>query len=245
MIILASLVLAIIISICWYGPIVRAQGSHKVLQVKDYVRIILVYGLLFTCLLIIIAELTWDHRIGKLLTGLPKSLIESFFRAALIEEFFKFQGFKLAKQKLHLSRKTDYILTAGLIGICYSIVEKVAVGNLVAVAVGLAVPMHIMWQLNQGGHYFEYEQAKAAGDRVLARKEWCMAVLLPFFFHGCWDSVLELCGFCIAHPSDYVNVIGVVLESAAVVFGLIYSVKTVKKSCRISRQDLGPQAKRS
>ena len=71
----------------------------------------------------------------------------------------------------------------------YGFVEKIVLGNIAAVIVGLLCPMHIMWQMNQGGHYFEHEKAKAAGDERTAKKEWRLAVLLPFFSMVCGTVV--------------------------------------------------------
>ena len=163
---LIGAVLAVGISLCWYLPGIRAQGANRVLKRNDYWRTAGVYGFCYTCLLIIVTEILWDvvaDRIG--LTGLKRDILADFFRAALLEEFFKFTGFLLAKRSLKLRRKIDYIMIAGLIGLMYGVVEKAVLGNIAGVVVGLAIPMHITWQFNQGGHWFEYEEAKARNDR--------------------------------------------------------------------------------
>ena len=82
-------------------------------------------------------------------------------------------------------RKTDYILVAGLMSLVCSVVEKVVPGNPEALAVSLAIPTHITWQFNQGGHWFEYEKARAMNDRPRMRREMIMATAVPFIFHGC------------------------------------------------------------
>ena len=107
---------------------------------------------------------------------------------ALLEEFYWFTDFLLAKRSLKLVRKTDYILVAGLMSLVCSVVEKAVPGNPEALAVSLAIPMHITWQFNQGGHWFEYEKARASNDRPRMRREMIMATAVPFIFHGCWDS---------------------------------------------------------
>ena len=45
--------------------------------------------------------------------GLLRELIESFLRAALIEETFKFFGFMKANKKDHFSNEKEYMLGAG------------------------------------------------------------------------------------------------------------------------------------
>ena len=238
MILLITIPLSIAISLAWYLPAVKAQGENRVLQTKDYFNIAFNYGFIFTCLLIMVTEITWDAVVKHTpLTGPALDIVSNFFRAALLEEFFKFRGFILAKRKYQLSRKIDFILTAGMMGLVYGLFEKVVLGNIGAVIVGLICPMHIMWQFNQGGHYYEYEKAKAAGDQQTARKEWRMAVLVPFFFHGIWDSMLDIAGYCLEHPdSTPIQVIGFVLILTAGIGGVIYAVKTVRRACRIAKE---------
>ena len=233
---LIGAVLAVGISLCWYLPGIRAQGANRVLKRNDYWRTAGVYGFCYTCLLIIVTEILWDvvaDRIG--LTGLKRDILADFFRAALLEEFFKFTGFLLAKRSLKLRRKIDYIMIAGLIGLMYGVVEKAVLGNIAGVVVGLAIPMHITWQFNQGGHWFEYEEAKARNDRPKMQREMLMAVVLPFVFHGCWDSGLDLSLWLIEKESVTAQVIGVVMSLAMVVLGIVYTIRTIKKVCAIAR----------
>ena len=175
---LIGLLLSIVISLLWYYPGIRAQGNNRVLKAKDYWKAALVHGLCHTCLLIIITEIIWDRIADHIgLTGFAREIAADFLRAALLEELFKFTGFLLAKRSLKLQRKIDYIMIAGLIGLVYGVVEKAVLGNIAAVIVGLAIPMHIMWQFNQGGHWFEYEKTKSS-------RELFMATAVPFLFTG-------------------------------------------------------------
>ncbi|MBQ9384363.1 MAG: PrsW family intramembrane metalloprotease [Ruminiclostridium sp.] len=233
-----SVVLAIAISLCWYLPCVKAQGNARVLHRNDYLKAFFLFGILFTCILIIVTEITWD-RLSELtpLSGLTKDIVSDFFRAALLEELFKFLGFRLAKKNLSLHRKTDCILIAGLIGVSYSMVEKAVNGNIIGVIIGLAIPMHIMWQFNQGGHYFEYEKLKAAGDITKARKELFLAIFVPFLFHGCWDSGLDIVLFCINTENDIYSFIGMILLLAMVAAGIIYTIRTIIKVFRTAKND--------
>ena len=226
---LIGIFLSLAISLLWYYPGIRAQGNNRVLTKKDYWKAALVYGLCHTCLLIIITEIIWDSiadRIG--LTGFVREIAADFLRAALLEELFKFTGFLLAKRSLKLQRKIDYIMIAGLIGLVYGVVEKAVLGNIAAVIVGLAIPMHIMWQFNQGGHWYEYEKTKSSSELF-------MATAVPFLFHGLWDSGLDLVSFLIEKEPVAVQVVGGILALVLVVFGVVYSIRTVKKVCKIAR----------
>lgn len=158
---LAGTALAIVISLLWYLPGIRAQGNNRLLTRKDYLKTAFFYGFCYTCLLIIITEIIWDGVADRMgITGIARDILSSFLRAALLEETFKFTGFLLAKRSLKLTRKIDFIMIAGLIGLVYSVVEKAVLGNIAAVVVGLLIPMHITWQFNQGGHWFEYEKTR-------------------------------------------------------------------------------------
>ena len=233
---LVGAILAVVISLCWYLPGIRAQGENRVLTKNDYWKTAGVYGLCYTCLLIIVFELLWDAAAdGAGLSGLKRDILSDFFRAALIEEFFKFTGFLLAKRSLKLRRKIDHIMIAGLIGLVYGVVEKAVLGNPAAVIVGLAIPMHITWQFNQGRHWFEYEEAKARKDRPRMQREMLMAVAVPFFFHGCWDSGLDLILWLMDKEETLPQVFSAVLMLAMLGFGILYTVRTLKKVCAIAR----------
>ena len=104
-----------------------------------------------------------------------------------------------------------------------------------AVIIGLAIPMHITWQFNQGGHWFEYEEAKARNDQPRMRRELLMATALPFVFHGCWDSGLDLIIWLTEQEATIAQVIGGILILAMLTLGILYTIRTIKKVCAIAR----------
>lgn len=237
MMMLISLPIAIAVSLLWYLPCVKALGENRVLTWKDYLKIALIYGFLYCCLLIMVTELTWDAVVKRTaLSGLAKDICSNFLRAALLEEFFKFTGFLLAKKKYALNRKIEFMLVAGLIGMTYGIIEKTVLGNIGGVIIATICPMHIMWQLNQGGHWYEYEKAKAANDKATAKKEWCLAILLPFFFHGLWDSALDLVLYGVSLDGSVWQYVAAAGGALLVVFGVLYAVKTVQKVRKIAKE---------
>lgn len=227
---LIGFVLSIFISLLWYLPGIRAQGDNQVLSRKDYMKTALVYGFCYTCLLIIISEIIWDSIASRMgLSGFLRDILSDFLRAALLEEFFKFTGFILARRSLKLERKIDYINIAGLIGLVYGVVEKAVQGNIAGIVVGLAIPMHITWQLNQGRHWFEYEKTHRTGELL-------MATAVPFLFHGCWDSGLDLVTFFFnMEESTAAQIAGGVLAIAMITLGIIYTIRTIKKVCAVAK----------
>ena len=227
---LIGFVLSIFISLLWYLPGIRAQGDNQVLSRKDYMKTALVYGFCYTCLLIIISEIIWDSIASRMgLSGFLRDILSDFLRAALLEEFFKFTGFILARRSLKLERRIDYINIAGLIGLVYGVVEKAVQGNIAGIVVGLAIPMHITWQLNQGRHWFEYEKTHRTGELL-------MATAVPFLFHGCWDSGLDLVTFFFnMEESTAAQIAGGVLAIAMITLGIIYTIRTIKKVCAVAK----------
>lgn len=228
---IAGAFVCIVVSLLWYMPGIRLQGDDQALQKKDYLRTALLYGLCIGCGLIIAAEMTWDIVVGVPGEGeLGKSITADVFRAALMEEAFKFLGVFLAIRSIRPKRKIDYMMIAGMIGMVYGIVEKIAAGNMISILVGIVLPIHLLWQLNQGGHYFEYKKAKLKGDISRARKELFITLAVPFAFHAFWDSALDVCGYLIGEKlGTWADISGGLLLLVLVVLVIVYMVKTLKK----------------
>ena len=204
----------------------------KPLKRKEYWRIFLLFGVVYATIPIIIAEITWDslaNMIG-LSEGITRELIGSFLRAALIEEIFKFYGFMKANKEYQFSNEKEYMLGAGMIGLAYGIIEKVAAGNAMAIILGILFPMHIIWQMNQGRHYYKYSKAKEEKNLKKAKKELFLATIAIFLIHGCWDALLSLVGF-FAETKSFPNadIIGGLLLIITILFGIIYMIISIIK----------------
>lgn len=229
--------LVIVLSILWYLPGIWAQGKNKTLHMKDYIKAALLHGFLYSCLLIMTTEVIWDIVIGQ-----PKDasfggkILADFFRAALLEEFFKLTGFLLAKRKLKPQRKIDFIMIAGLMGLTFNIIERAVLGSIVPMIFGSVLPMHIFWQFHQGGHYYEYEKAKAEKNKKTARREWLLAVMIPYLFHALWDSTVDAVGYLTAQEARIMQVIGYVLLAVIIILAIIYAVMTMRKVCSIAKE---------
>ena len=77
---LISIPFAIAISLLWYLSGIRAQGKNKALKKSDYFIIVFLFGLVYSCLLIIITELLWDHFFGPIEPeDIGKQIIGSFY----------------------------------------------------------------------------------------------------------------------------------------------------------------------
>ncbi len=220
---------ASIISLLWYMPGIKLQGENAVLQKKDYMWGVLKAGLLTTCLLIMLTEIVWDMLFKFTgITGLPLELIGSFFRAALLEEALKYIGAIMCIDKFKPRRKIDFVMLFGLIGLVYNIFEKLFLGGAASI-VGALVPMHLMWQFNQGAHYYEHKKAVLAGDKERAKKEKIGYLLVPFIFHGCWDAIISIGGYLMddSFPTA-VEILGFVLIVASIAFGVRFCLKTFR-----------------
>ena len=76
---------------------------------------------------------------------------------------------------------------------------------------------------NQGGHWFEYEKTRSRGELL-------MATAVPFLFHGCWDSGLDLIAYFFGmEGSAAAQAAGGVLLVAMLALGIVCTVRTLKK----------------
>ena len=213
---------------------------NKTLKPKDYRRIFFLYGIVYATIPIIFTEITWDilANLSGLSEGLIRDLIESFFRAALIEESFKFYGFMKANKEYHFCNEKEYMLGAGMIGLAYGIIEKVASGNALAIILGIIFPMHIIWQMNQGRHFYKYQKAKVENDSKTAKKELFKATFIIFLIHGCWDALLSFISY-FAKSSKIANsdMIGGLIFIFTILFGIIYIIISIIKIKKVLKEN--------
>ena len=212
----------------------------KTLKGKDYLKIFLLHGIVYATIPIIIFEIIWDktfHLIG-LNEGILRELIGSFLRAALIEETFKFIGFMKANKKYRFSNEKEFMIGAGMIGLAYGIIEKVATGNAIAIILGIIFPMHIIWQMNQGRHFYAYKKAKDENNNKKAKRELFYATVMIFLIHGCWDALISIVGY-FANASNIANadMIGGILLIATILFGIIYIIDSIIKIRKVLKNN--------
>ena len=128
-----------------------------------------------------------------------------------------------------------------MIGLAYGIIEKIATGNGAAIILGIIFSMHILWQMNQGRHYFKYKIAKAKNDKKEAKKELFRATICIFLMHGCWDALISLVSyFATESKNATTDVISLFLLLAIIVIGITYivlSIKKIKKVLKNNKQD--------
>lgn len=233
-----AVIATFVISLLWFIPQYKIQENKKY-TTKDYILLFVFPGLFFTCILIIIFEISWDIIFKHInISNLSKELIGSFFRAALIEEFFKFHGFMIAKRNIKLKRKSDYMLIGGFIGLTYGIVEKAFLGNIAGAIIGTLIPLHFIWQFNQAKHIYEHDKAVLRGDKACAKKEMLKAIIIPFVLHGCWDAALTLAGEYVDSKKSLYSTIGVVFELIICVIGISYVLISLKRGRRIIKDDI-------
>ena len=126
--------------------------------------------------------------------------------------------------------KKEYMIGAGMIGLAYGIIEKVASGSGLSLILGILFPMHLLWQMNQGRHYYKYKKAKEENDNMKAKKEFFFAIFAIFLMHGCWDSLLSLISY-FADSSQHANAdaFGGILLIVTLLLGITYIVVSIIK----------------
>ena len=143
-----------------------------------------------------------------------------------------------ANKKYNFSNEKEYMLGAGMIGLAYGIIEKVAAGNAMAIILGIIFPMHIIWQMNQGRHFYKYKKAKAENNNKKAKKEIFLATFMIFLIHGCWDAFISLVSY-FASESKHANanMIGGILFVITISFGIIYMIVSIIKIRKVLKSN--------
>lgn len=151
----------------------------------------------------------------------------------MIEEFFKFYGFMKASKAYHFSNEKEFMVGAGMIGLAYAVIEKIATGNVLAILLSIIFPMHILWQMNQGRHFYQYQKAREEGDNKKAKREFFLATFAIFLMHGCWDASISLVQFfsdtSVFEAADIIGGILLILILLWGVFYLVFSIIKIRK----------------
>ena len=214
--------------------------ESKKLTKKNYLVIFLLFGFVFTCLLIMITEITWDE-VCKAIgfeKGIKRELVECFFRAALLEETFKFLGFMLARKKYKINRVADSMFAAGCIGLMYGIFEKAVLFNPMAIVINIFFPMHLLWQWNQGRHYQISKDENKKGNKGKAFLHMLLATFVIFLLHGSWDALISIGAYLIDEKSAVTNgeLYGAIILGITLLLGLIYTITTFVITIKTARK---------
>ena len=211
----------------------------KNLTKKEYFRIFLLYGIVYATIPIIFTEIMWDIVFDGVgfKVGLCRELLEYFFRAALIEEIFKFYGFIKANREYQFKNEKEYMIGAGMIGLAYGIIEKIASGNAIAIVLGIVFPMHFLWQMNQGRNYYKYIKDKDNNNKN-DKKELFIATIFIFLMHGCWDALISLVShFANESKNPNADMLGGILLIMIIIIGLIYIVVSIIKIRKVLKNN--------
>ena len=217
----------------------------KRFKVGDWLLIAFVFGLIFSCGLIIASEIAWDAIWNNVVSRdqtLTREIVESFFRAALFEETFKFLGFFIAYKVKKINHQAIAMYACAIIGLMYGIVENIFRFNPISFVVAFSIPMHVLWQLNSGRHFQAFTEAKEEGKKIKAFKEFFLALPFVFLFHGIWDAVLSVGIHFMEDPNyGYIAPICfifiIAIGIAYIIFTIIKTVKTTNKYRRDIREE--------
>lgn len=143
-----------------------------------------------------------------------------------------------ANRKYQFKNEKEFMIGAGMIGLAYGIIEKVASGNAMAIILEIIFPMHILWQMNQGRHYFKYKKAKEENDNKKAKKELFMATVFIFLMHGCWDALISLVShFADTSKNANKDMLGGILLGIVILIGIIYVVISIIKIRKVLKNN--------
>lgn len=187
----------------------------------------LLRGALPCTVCIAIFELLFDRFILKPGGTLGEEILTSFFRAALIEEGFKYISCRRALKILKPATKTEYMLLCGMVGAGYGLVEKLVFGGGIILIVNAVLPLHIFFQFLMGAFLYE---AQTAGDERTRKRKLLLAYCMPFLVHGSWDSMLDVSGALMESEAGFGGELaGLLLMFALIGGGIFAEVRVVKK----------------
>ena len=195
---------------------------------KKYLTIFFLFGFLCTTVSIVVTQITWDEIAKKIgASGLGYNILVDFTRAAIIEEAFKFLGFYLAYIKFKFTKVKDFIIAAGIVGFVFGLVEKAVLFNIMPLILGVIIPMHVLWQLNRGRHFYNFLEARKEGNKKRAFWQFFMASVVIVLIHGTWDALLDL-GEYFANKEE-ISYLGTIMYAIVIIFGIFYIIYTIRK----------------
>lgn len=232
-----ALILSPVIPVLLYRYILKRDLSPEEGRIKPSKYIVgAVFGMTLCTLLIIILELTWDRLFmpGGCKT-LTDDIISSFLRAALLEEAVKKLFSVIRIKKTGCTKRVEFMLMAGTIGLGYGFIEKLVLGNPAALITNTIMPFHMLFQFLMGEYIFRARVAEAEGDLKAKRIDLVKAYLYPFLVHGLWDSALSVVSSMTERDDvswmPYAGVIGLLALVAA---GIVIEIIVIKKVIAIS-----------
>ena len=137
------------------------------------------------------------------------------------------------------------MFAAGLIGLMYGIVEKAVLFNPMAIIINIFLPMHLLWQWNQGRHFQIAIDEKKKGNNGKAFLHMFFATFVIFFLHGTWDALISIGAYMMDEKNAIQNgeTIGGIILGSTLLLGVVYTIvtfiitiKTARKSKRESEQ---------
>ncbi len=243
---MATLIFFIFIFV-WYYPVYKGQGKTNRLSGKTVLKGVLI-GMIPVFLAVVLLQIGGGYLLRALhLTGIGSMAFESFFNAAVIEEFLKFFGAWLIIRKLKPQRCVDYVLILGSVGLGFEVAETaLLLDSVVAGVFSGIMALHIIWQYWMGLHFFKYREAKQANDAGAARKNLILAFVVPIIMHGLNDFLafvveskagsIDMSNLEINTPETTGFAIWIGALFLFIAIEIVYQIITYRKALRAARE---------
>lgn len=232
-----ALVLTPVVPALLYRYIRKKDRRTSRLPSKKYLLGALT-GATICTLCIIILEQTWDRVfLPNGIVTLWEELASCIFRAALLEEAVKMLFVKRVIRRNQLKSRIEYILMAGTVGIGYGFIEKLVLGNPMALILNIFLPFHMLFQFLMGDWFYKASLAEAAGDAQGKRTALLKAYFYPFAVHAIWDCALSALGRLLDYEGLGIASLGVLGILALVAAGAVFTVRAVKKAAAIAEEE--------
>lgn len=228
-------ILLIILSLIWYFPVYRRQGEVDRLPLRVCLKAIFV-GMVPVFLCSILVQGLMGFIPGRnALPQLAKLAVSAFIEAGLVEELAKFTGAYLILKKVQPTRKLDYVLIFGGVGLGFHLTESLmgtSGDGVLLTAVRAVLVLHLLWQYWMAMEYFEYRKGVNAGDKRLLRR----TLLFPILFHGLNDFLAFACSEAVLSESQELAAAAFLLFVVWMVVIIVYMVYIMRRVKRVVKE---------
>lgn len=229
-----SLIVFLICCLFWYLPVYRKQGREGRPEGKVYIK-----GILLGAFPVILISLLIQILLTRIFRAAGADadtilLLDALLSAAVTEEGMKFLFARRLVRKAGVSRKIDFILLFGAVGMGFQITESLMGmdGVFHALLRGI-LAYHVVWQYRMGMYYYDFLTAGETGER----KGFPVKALgVPMLLHFVNDYLAFRMDAAVLEEAGPAETFWILAFLGFFVFSVLYLAGTMKKVTRTAKE---------
>ena len=229
-----------IFSLLWFFPPYKKQGRLGKPKGWTYWKAFLL-GLIPATILLLLCQFAITYLMKQFsVSSAVYHAVDAFVCAALIEECVKFLFAVLVVKKADVTRKIDYALLFGAVGLGYQAAETfMMLDSVLSAILRGAFAYHLMWQMCMGLFFYEAVRAKEAGNQRRYKWKLLLSFAVPIILHGFNDFIIFMAQDAMAGGSEEAKgtwILAFVVFLAVMIAFVILTEKRVFRAARESRE---------